>query len=867
MADNTPSPKPRPVPRPRPRSLSSTHLSTANADAPPPPIRARSVTSVIPPTPTQRHLSIPEKPPVARRSSTAEVVPNLDAIERKDTLKSAGDVVLRQSVTTSYGVNKAFQRPRSQVKRKTYLEAKLEREEEEKRLEETRIQAEIAEKEAITLAEKEEAEQQEREAQEQLERQQRTVDDTHAAANAHNPTSHDNAYNEDLPSDPEPDEDLPPPPSNIDHDVSSTTNITDDNKEEEVVEPQATPGDDNSNNANNNNSHTESTINDDTTDDNTTDPTPNSNDNDGTDISGITHNTDANTDEGADTSEVTPSPPTVISATLRAKLNLGDAEITHYERFWATVDKEGEVVTAAGVVPFFKASNLGNKVLRKIWNQCDVDPPHGQLNKDEFMMACKLIALQQAKLEATMDNIAAKADPPTIGHLADPVPLLVNARKPWLTKDATDDQCLAAVQESGPGSWIIQKLGNAEVKLFGNQDGVSKQSQISFGVREGHKCYMTSTGKIFSTLKELVDAAKENPSIIKWSDEDTTATMAFEKPAVFSQVVADMATRDGDDNIDNENNNSGDEKHGANADGATANNKKDLRKETSGSVMDALTAGFGGDDDNDGDINVDGDGSKSKLAAPNVDVDGVAAVNETPEMKMQRIIAEAEAKIMVAQQQHERAVQEYMNSKLLDEWNAGGRSHKNTKHDKKELKRVLDDPALANPTVYAAAVVCETFKPKDLKKFYLTIQSGEKIEILECSDTPAGLWVARHPWKSKVLAFVHTRHIMIDAADVQRIHLGDISMASTPASSPTKSPSKQSLSSISSPPPPTISEDDEGVEETHTSDNNADVDKTSRHVTLAFAEGDRPKLKLAEDAKTDKMLNDIYASSDEEDAE
>ena len=50
-------------------------------------------------------------------------------------------------------------------------------------------------------------------------------------------------------------------------------------------------------------------------------------------------------------------------------------------------------ITAVAGVGLFKPSKLGNKALRKIWDLCDVTPPHGQLTRDEFMTACKLIAL------------------------------------------------------------------------------------------------------------------------------------------------------------------------------------------------------------------------------------------------------------------------------------------------------------------------------------------------------------------------------------------------------------------------------------------------------------------------------------------
>ena len=56
-------------------------------------------------------------------------------------------------------------------------------------------------------------------------------------------------------------------------------------------------------------------------------------------------------------------------------------------------------ITAVAGVGLFKPSKLGNKALRKIWDMCDVTPPHGQLTRDEFMTACKLIALGSGNVD------------------------------------------------------------------------------------------------------------------------------------------------------------------------------------------------------------------------------------------------------------------------------------------------------------------------------------------------------------------------------------------------------------------------------------------------------------------------------------
>ena len=53
-----------------------------------------------------------------------------------------------------------------------------------------------------------------------------------------------------------------------------------------------------------------------------------------------------------------------------------------YERIWdeAPTTQRGTITAVAGV-GLFKPSKLGNKALRKIWDLCDVTPPHGQLTR------------------------------------------------------------------------------------------------------------------------------------------------------------------------------------------------------------------------------------------------------------------------------------------------------------------------------------------------------------------------------------------------------------------------------------------------------------------------------------------------------
>jgi hypothetical protein len=60
-------------------------------------------------------------------------------------------------------------------------------------------------------------------------------------------------------------------------------------------------------------------------------------------------------------------------------------------------------------VSFFTTSNLPKKLLKKIWNLADHIPPLGQLNKLEFTMACKLIALKQNGVDASPNHLYVSA--------------------------------------------------------------------------------------------------------------------------------------------------------------------------------------------------------------------------------------------------------------------------------------------------------------------------------------------------------------------------------------------------------------------------------------------------------------------------
>jgi len=122
--------------------------------------------------------------------------------------------------------------------------------------------------------------------------------------------------------------------------------------------------------------------------------------------------------------------------TIAAELGLPDAYLAYYEGLWSVAGIVNGVLPAAKALTFFGKSSLDSKktppesdvpsaslgpgTLRKIYRLADSKAPHGQLTKNEFFRACKLIALAQAGLPIALEQLAQKTYPvglPEIGGM------------------------------------------------------------------------------------------------------------------------------------------------------------------------------------------------------------------------------------------------------------------------------------------------------------------------------------------------------------------------------------------------------------------------------------------------------------------
>lgn len=86
--------------------------------------------------------------------------------------------------------------------------------------------------------------------------------------------------------------------------------------------------------------------------------------------------------------------------------------LTAYNQIWARAR------THENHYRFLQGSGLAIEIVKSVWRQSKVsESEEVRLNKDEFFKACKLIALAQNGIKATVENLAKHVPPPTFAIL------------------------------------------------------------------------------------------------------------------------------------------------------------------------------------------------------------------------------------------------------------------------------------------------------------------------------------------------------------------------------------------------------------------------------------------------------------------
>ena len=97
------------------------------------------------------------------------------------------------------------------------------------------------------------------------------------------------------------------------------------------------------------------------------------------------------------------------------KLCLSGGDVKRYDALWEEAGTTDGFLAAGAAVKFLGTSGLPQADLGKIWGMSDYLAPKGKLSKDEFFVACKLVAIKQSGGEMSMANCANVAALPKLG--------------------------------------------------------------------------------------------------------------------------------------------------------------------------------------------------------------------------------------------------------------------------------------------------------------------------------------------------------------------------------------------------------------------------------------------------------------------
>ena len=121
------------------------------------------------------------------------------------------------------------------------------------------------------------------------------------------------------------------------------------------------------------------------------------------------------TEARAPQARVSAAAPAVPMAAHARKLGLSSSDVRRYEALWAEAETTQGFLPAGQAVQFLGTSGLPQADLGKIWGLADYRPPKRALAKDEFYVACKLVALRQAGGAISFGGIGAAAPLPKLG--------------------------------------------------------------------------------------------------------------------------------------------------------------------------------------------------------------------------------------------------------------------------------------------------------------------------------------------------------------------------------------------------------------------------------------------------------------------
>jgi len=107
--------------------------------------------------------------------------------------------------------------------------------------------------------------------------------------------------------------------------------------------------------------------------------------------------------------------PVVAVSAHAKKLGLSSSDVQRYDALWEEAETTKGFLPAGQAVKFLGTSGLPQADLGKIWGLSDYQAPKGALSKDEFYVACKLVALKQAGGEISFGGVGNATPLPKLG--------------------------------------------------------------------------------------------------------------------------------------------------------------------------------------------------------------------------------------------------------------------------------------------------------------------------------------------------------------------------------------------------------------------------------------------------------------------
>lgn len=161
----------------------------------------------------------------------------------------------------------------------------------------------------------------------------------------------------------------------------------------------------------------------------------------------------------------------VDSAATPDPAGMSSDQLLVFEALWQLAVPSGEdLLGPTAAVNFFRSSGYDNQVLSKIWSLSDSQAPKGQLCKEEFFIALKLIALKQAGQAPSIDAAMAVTEIPDLGDNTTKAKATVAAAGA-IAEEVSTTETASEAPTPAAALTFLQVMANMWAKMSDKVDG------------------------------------------------------------------------------------------------------------------------------------------------------------------------------------------------------------------------------------------------------------------------------------------------------------------------------------------------------------------------------------------------------------